>query len=375
MGSDDKLMRKVFGTKLHGGNGSALVESYERIHTGYGDGVMLRLAIIANMKRYPDRRHVLHIKANVAPIFEDIDKLEIVPIPDPDKQLGELRAAYTRYQISSAYLSRYNISNIYCMSTPCADYESANAPFVTSGKLKYKLAVDRFDEYFPKRIPTIRLERQNMPVAIATGKRIIESRQDIFCNTVGVPLDIDNYNVKFSTKEKEFAKSFLNGDSKAVGIQTHSSTTARDYVYMSDMIDYVASQVDSVVLFGTKHIYKGDRENVKCAMMPNIRNIWAIIERMSLFIGVDSFGIHAAGAVGVPTYGIFGPTDPRCRLTHYKNATWNKRWSFPVIKRGFKRGCGRQYCWYKPCKARPCLNAVSPKFYFNDAVERLGVEL
>jgi ADP-heptose:LPS heptosyltransferase len=40
----------------------------------------------------------------------------------------------------------------------------------------------------------------------------------------------------------------------------------------------------------------------------------AALEQMDLFIGIDSGLLHAAGAVGTPTIGLFGPINPKLRL-------------------------------------------------------------
>jgi ADP-heptose:LPS heptosyltransferase len=40
----------------------------------------------------------------------------------------------------------------------------------------------------------------------------------------------------------------------------------------------------------------------------------AALEQMDLFIGIDSGLLHAAGAVGTPTVGLFGPINPKLRL-------------------------------------------------------------
>jgi ADP-heptose:LPS heptosyltransferase len=40
----------------------------------------------------------------------------------------------------------------------------------------------------------------------------------------------------------------------------------------------------------------------------------AALEQLDLFVGIDSGLLHAAGAVGIPTVGLFGPSDPRLIL-------------------------------------------------------------
>ena len=359
--------RRVFGSTLRGERQQ--VECYERIHTGLGDGVMLRPAIIANMKRYPDRRHVLHIYKGVACIFEDIEGLEIVPISHPDAMLETKRQTQYRYRVSLLMASSYNISNMYALSDPCALYESQNSPFNSTVKEKTKLRFSRQGEYFPTKLPRLSTVRHTTNTAVATGKVITKSRQQIFCDVVGVDLSLDNYDVKFSDEELQVAHDVI-GDNNVVGIHMRTSTHQRDYNYMIELVEHVASKVNAVITLDHKWIYKGKRSNV-ISSIHGIREKWAIISRLKMLIGPDSFAVHAAGAVGIPTYGIFGPTDPECRLAHYKNVAWSGKWKLPTLRGGPKLGCGRQYCWYKTCRFRGCLNARSPRFYWNDAISKL----
>ena len=85
-------------------------------------------------------------------------------------------------------------------------------------------------------------------------------------------------------------------------------------------------------------------------------------------VGPDSWGIHAFGSTEVPVYGIFGPTDPKCRML-YSEPYWSPEY----------RRCGKQYCWYKPCEDKitktkrfPCINSRTSLFYYNDIKRKLG---
>lgn len=372
MGGYCKLMkqRRVFGSVLRGD--SQLIEAYERIHIGLGDAIMLRPAIIGNIKRYPERRHILHIHSSAACILSDIDKLEIVPIVHPDGVLGVRKQVQIRYRISANYIDTYkNISNIYRLSTPCADYESANSPFKNIGKEKLSISVLRNDNYLSRGFPKLSIYKKSIGYAVPTGSVIKKTRQDIFCEVVGVPFSLDNYNVRFSDRENEIADSFARIYPNAVGIHLKSSTPQRDYDFITALVEYAATQTETVVVIDRGWTYEGRKNNV-VSLEQGLRDKWAIISRFKMLIGPDSFGVHASGSLGIPTYGIFGPTDPKCRLTNYKNAVWSPKWRLPILRRGFKRGCGRQYCWYKSCKSKGCLNARSPKFYWNDAIKQLG---
>jgi ADP-heptose:LPS heptosyltransferase len=46
----------------------------------------------------------------------------------------------------------------------------------------------------------------------------------------------------------------------------------------------------------------------------NLKESVAALGQLNLFIGIDSGLLHAAGAVGTPTVGLFGPINPKLRL-------------------------------------------------------------
>lgn len=343
------MPRRVFGYTLDNNNKKSPVELYVRLHIGYGDAIMLRPAIIANMKRYPDKTHIIHSHADPACIYKDIENLIIVPIKQPFTADREVGIAWRRTQSNKISYNYWMIDNIYYLSSPCADYETENAP--------YK-----------------RVRRKSKSVVIPTGNQIYRSRQSIFCEVVGVDFDVNNYNVSFYPEELEYARSVLPDKEGVVGIQLKTSTFTRDYDRMSSLVDYIAKRVRLVAItdYNGREVYRGHADNVEFVGNANIRYTWAAISRLSLFVGTDSFGIHAAGSLGVPTYGIFGPTNPRCRLSHYKVAAWNDRFNLPILRRGLKRGCGRQYCWYQPCESRLCINYYSPEYYWKDIQKKLG---
>jgi len=359
--------RQVFGSSLR--SDSQAIEVYERIHTGLGDGIMLRAAIVGNMKRHPTRRHILHIWKGVACIFSDIARLEIVPIIHPEYIKEEKAQTSFRYTYSELLISRYrNVANVYELSTPCADYETANKPYNSVDKHYKRLVIKK--DYFQTGFPRLHIKHGTKQMAVATGNRIDKSRQQIFCDVVGVEFSMDNYNVKFTEKEMSVASRVLKGKGYTVGVQMRSSTQSRDYKRMVELVEYIAGKVDTVITFDQSWKYTGKKKNI-ISSTHGVREKWAITSLLDMFIGPDSFGVHAAGSVGVPTYGIFGPTDPECRLADYKNAAWSPKWKLPTFRGGLKLGCGRQYCWYSSCKFRGCINARSPKFYWNDAIEKL----
>lgn len=80
------------------------------------------------------------------------------------------------------------------------------------------------------------------------------------------------------------------------------------------------------------------------------RTLAGIMVHCDLLFCPDSSLMHLAGALSVPTVAVFGPTDPRARVNHYKNtkAIWH----------------GEQIaacpCWYSTCPTNfSCLQRVS----------------
>lgn len=69
------------------------------------------------------------------------------------------------------------------------------------------------------------------------------------------------------------------------------------------------------------------------------REISAIMCHADLVLCPDSAHLHMAGALGVPTVALFGPTDPRARVNYYPNAV--------AIWEGEKLG-GHPH-WYERC--------------------------
>ena len=70
-----------------------------------------------------------------------------------------------------------------------------------------------------------------------------------------------------------------------------------------------------------------------------IRQLSALLERSRLYVGTDSGPMHLAGALGVPTVGLFGPSDPARFAPYLQTAT--------VVRRDLPCSpCGMPTCRY-----------------------------
>jgi ADP-heptose:LPS heptosyltransferase len=304
---------------------------YIRLVRGAGDMIMLRPAIIGSMKQNPQARHVIHCLENTAPLVRDIQGLEIVTFDPTGTQHFDMGVYQKLLSQSKSLISKYGKDVItYELISEC-QYETDNAPYIIEN-----------GKYVP------------------TGKKIMLSRQVLWCDAVGVSFDMQNYNVKFFPSEYDFADRFLRGLENPLVIHLKSVDKSRSYQYIDCFIEFFAKKHDGHIVV-LDHNYHGTRKNVIELKSDDIRKIWCAISVCKILIGIDSFAIHAGGSTNVFTYGIFGQTDYKCRLLYPKVAHSN-----PYIQ------CPVQPCWYQPCKHVPCMNARTPKWYWND-IEKKGL--
>lgn len=74
--------------------------------------------------------------------------------------------------------------------------------------------------------------------------------------------------------------------------------------------------------------------NVEPFCAPNLRELWALTEHVSVVVAPDSMMVHVAGSLGTPCVGLWGPMAPANRVRYYKNhvALWPK-----------------EFCQHSPC--------------------------
>ena len=66
---------------------------------------------------------------------------------------------------------------------------------------------------------------------------------------------------------------------------------------------------------GTKYIAK----NIEPFCAPNLRELWALTEHVSVVVSSDSMMVHVAGVFGTPCVGLWGPVAPDHRVAFYQN--------------------------------------------------------
>lgn len=102
--------------------------------------------------------------------------------------------------------------------------------------------------------------------------------------------------------------------------------------------------------------------------LPTLRDVFALVGRAAVFVGIDSGLLHAARALGIPTVGLFGPVDPLRRHGTRTDAALLTAASVPCL------GCHHhtpRLHWDNGCpNAIACMRALAPHAVA-DAVRRL----
>ena len=80
--------------------------------------------------------------------------------------------------------------------------------------------------------------------------------------------------------------------------------------------EFVPSEYKDIL---TSEASKRGLKNVEAFCAPNLRELWALTEHVSVVVSPDSMMAHIAGSFGTPCVGLWGPCDPDKRMRYYKN--------------------------------------------------------
>lgn len=129
--------------------------------------------------------------------------------------------------------------------------------------------------------------------------------------------------------ESEGEKLKIGKDDFVVGIQMETSAPLRNYPKdkMKALVDVLAKEPNvKIFLIGAPqhgqlaNFYKGQYENVIPAVGYSVRQALILANRYDLVISPDSFMVQAAGALGKPLIGLYGPFASEVRMKYFKNA-------------------------------------------------------
>ena len=165
-------------------------------------------------------------------------------------------------------------------------------------------------------------------------------------------------------------------DHRWVAIHAGGQKSARQYAFWNDVV----SNLDSLKELGIRTVQIGAKDDVSVGKIDvDLRGETShlgLIENLdicSAFVGIDSYPMHVADALGVPIVVIFGSSYSRSTGPRWPDRTGN----LPVlIETPSRNGCDRA-CYKDVCKidaSNPCINNISPRDIFDKVVEVLELE-
>ena len=193
----------------------------------------------------------------------------------------------------------------------------------------------------------------------------------------GVPISDNKMEAWISAEENTSIKNKVpqlkNNDGK---ILIHAAAAHPDKIYPNskwiELLKILKSKFNLTPYFTgaprDRELYEelarlSDVKSVNMAGELNIRESMALYSHMDLALCVDSGPAHLASAVGVPTYTLFGPTDP----TRWSPQGTNSR----AI---FDSSLECRPCFYnKTCENRECLTNLDPDVIIEIMTEQLKI--
>lgn len=195
------------------------------------------------------------------------------------------------------------------------------------------------------------------PCALYESKtdKIKKGRIELFLERAGLEYKNDIPKIRLDPVEKNY----LN---PKIGVALVSARYGelndgwRDYPYINALIERL-KKVGDITWFHTESVVLDNVHNFK----GSVKELIHAINSMEYMVTIDSAAAHIAGALSIPQYSIFGPTDPTLRVSQYPNTNFAPKYE----------KCGKSYCWYNPCRDRFCLTTLSPKHIVKQVTNHL----
>lgn len=206
-------------------------------------------------------------------------------------------------------------------------------------------------------------KRENPPI----------NRIDLFARHLGVRLSDPTPRYFIQKSEIETGRDFIAPfiGKKVVLAQPYASTERRslDLRKFKDILKELAVRHNTMNLVLThgsdfnKDIMWNEIPHTAELKNLDIRQIAGIMAHSNLVLCPDSSILHLAGALGVPTVALFGPTHPMARINHYPNAV-------AIWKGDSMMPCP---CWYQQCPiGETCWKSMTVDEVVNACASRLN---
>lgn len=158
-----------------------------------------------------------------------------------------------------------------------------------------------------------------------TAPKVELNRSELFCAAAGFQLDEqDEKRPRWRVREDEraYAKECMAGDAPIVGVALGATDPARTLPnpHAAELVTRLVREGFRVWVIDNQIRLPQQLPVERWLVKADIHIVAAVIEQLHALVAVDSGPLHLAGALDVPTIGLFGPTDPAVMLKHYPQA-------------------------------------------------------
>ncbi|MDD3160013.1 MAG: glycosyltransferase family 9 protein [Candidatus ainarchaeum sp.] len=177
---------------------------------------------------------------------------------------------------------------------------------------------------------------------------IIKTKQELFANKLEVNITSNKPEIYLTEFEENWANEYIKkfNNKKIIVLSPKSANLTRDWPiekwralinnlkkfnFILIVVDKELNWEDDSIIFFNNH---------------SLRELFSLISKVNFVVCQDSGLLHISAAFNVPTFSIFGPTDPNYRCIYNKS-------SF------IKLNLACSPCWYERCKNLNCLNLLS----------------
>ncbi len=189
--------------------------------------------------------------------------------------------------------------------------------------------------------------------------QITKTKQELFADALGVNIQSKKPIINLTDKEKKWAKDFLKNKKNILVVGPKSANVERDwpldnwkqliknlhkYNFTIIIADQTLEWKDNQTIFFNHH---------------SLRELFALVANSDFVICQDSGLLHIAGAFDIPSFSIFGPTNPKLRCI-YKKSDFI-RLNLPCSP-----------CWYERCDTLDCLNLLSVEQVEKEVLEGIS---
>ena len=177
---------------------------------------------------------------------------------------------------------------------------------------------------------------------------ITKPKQELFANALKVDLESVVPVLKITKKEKKWAEKYLKPfeNKKILVIAPKSANPTRDWPLdkWKTLINRI-KKLNYTIIIANKTL-NWDDEDLIFFNNQSLRNLFALVSKATFVISNDSGLSHIAAAFNIPSFTIFGPTDPKIRCVYPKS--YFTRLDLPCSP-----------CWYDRCDKLNCLKLLS----------------